>query len=38
MSLEQVIAAKPTAEFDEKYGIWGGPERLIDRAYMSLTR
>jgi cyclase len=38
MSLEQVIAAKPTAEFDEKFGAWGGPGRLIDRAYMSLSR
>ena len=38
MSLEQVIAAKPTAEFDEKYEIWGRPDMLIDRAYMSLTR
>ena len=38
MSLEQVLAAKPTAEFDAKYGLWGGPERLINRAYMSLAR
>lgn len=35
MSLEEVMAAKPTAEFDEKYG---DPSRLIDRAYMSLSR
>ena len=35
MSLEQVIAASPTAEFDDKYG---SPGRLIDRAYMSLSR
>jgi glyoxylase-like metal-dependent hydrolase (beta-lactamase superfamily II) len=34
-SLEEVIAAKPTAEFDEKYG---NPGRLIDRAYLSLSR
>jgi len=34
-SLEDVIAATPTAEFDEKYG---NPARLIDRAYMSLSR
>jgi len=34
-SLEDVIAAKPTAEFDEKYG---NPGRLIDRAYLSLSR
>ena len=38
MSLEQVITAKPTAEFDEKYGAGGDPGRLIDRAYMSLSR
>jgi cyclase len=35
MSLEQVIAAMPTEEFDDKYG---NPGRLIDRAYMTLTR
>lgn len=35
MSLEQVIEATPTAEFDDKYG---SPARLIDRAYMSLSR
>jgi glyoxylase-like metal-dependent hydrolase (beta-lactamase superfamily II) len=35
MSLEQVIAANPTADFDDKYG---SPGRLIDRAYMSLSR
>lgn len=34
-SLQDVIAAKPTAEFDEKYG---DPARLIDRAYMSISR
>lgn len=34
-SLEEVIAAMPTAEFDDKYG---DPVRLIDRAYMSLSR
>jgi len=34
-SVEEVIAAMPTAEFDEKYG---NPGRLIDRAYMSLSR
>lgn len=34
-SLGEVIAEKPTAEFDEKYG---DPGRLIDRAYMSLSR
>jgi len=33
-SLEDVIAATPTAEFDEKYG---NPAGLIDRAYMSLS-
>jgi len=35
MSLEQVIEAKPTADYDDKYG---NPGRLIDRAYMSLSR
>ena len=34
-SLEQVIAAKPTAEFDEKYG---DPGLLLNRAYMNLSR
>jgi glyoxylase-like metal-dependent hydrolase (beta-lactamase superfamily II) len=33
-SLEQVIAARPTAEWDEQRG---DPARLIDRAYASLT-
>lgn len=33
-SLESVIAAKPTAEFDEKFG---DPARLINRAYHSLS-
>lgn len=35
LSLEQVIAAKPTADFDDQYG---APERFIDRSYMSLSR
>jgi glyoxylase-like metal-dependent hydrolase (beta-lactamase superfamily II) len=35
MTLEQVIAAKPTAEFDDHYG---DPSGLIDRAYSSLTK
>jgi len=35
MSLEEVIAAKPTAEFDKKYG---NPTMLINRAYISLAR
>ena len=35
MSLDAVIAAAPTAEYDERYG---DPSRLIDRAYMSLSR
>jgi glyoxylase-like metal-dependent hydrolase (beta-lactamase superfamily II) len=35
MTLEEVIAAKPTEEFDERYG---DPVRLINRAYMSLAR
>jgi glyoxylase-like metal-dependent hydrolase (beta-lactamase superfamily II) len=34
-SLEQVIAARPTAEWDEQRG---DPARLIDRAYVSMTR
>ncbi|PCJ40149.1 MAG: MBL fold metallo-hydrolase [SAR86 cluster bacterium] len=34
-SLEEVIAAEPTREFDDRYG---DPGRLIDRAYMSLAR
>ena len=35
MSLEQVLAAKPTEDFDEKYG---DPGLLLNRAYKSLTR
>ena len=34
-TLEEVIAAKPTADFDERYG---DPSGLIDRAYSSLTK
>jgi glyoxylase-like metal-dependent hydrolase (beta-lactamase superfamily II) len=34
-SLEQVIAARPTAEFDQSQG---DPAMLLDRAYASLTR
>lgn len=34
-SLEQVIAARPTAEWDADYG---DPMRMIDRAYASLSR
>jgi len=34
-TLEQVIAAKPTAAWDE---IYGNPAAFIDRAYLSLTR
>jgi glyoxylase-like metal-dependent hydrolase (beta-lactamase superfamily II) len=34
-SLEQVVAARPTAEWDEQRG---DPARLIDRAYASMTR
>ncbi|HUF74246.1 MAG TPA: MBL fold metallo-hydrolase [Gammaproteobacteria bacterium] len=34
-SLEQVIAARPTAEWDE---VRGDPSGLIDRTYASLTR
>jgi cyclase len=35
MSLDEVLAAAPTAEFDERFG---DPARLIDRAYYSLSR
>ena len=34
-TLEEVIAARPTANWDDKKG---DPTRLIDRAYLSLTR
>jgi glyoxylase-like metal-dependent hydrolase (beta-lactamase superfamily II) len=34
-TLDEVIAAKPTAEWDE---IKGDPVRLLDRAFASLTR
>lgn len=34
-TLEEVFAAAPTREFDQQYG---DPKRLIDRAYMSLSR
>ena len=34
-SLEDVIAAEPTREFDDRYG---DPSGLINRAYMSLSR
>jgi glyoxylase-like metal-dependent hydrolase (beta-lactamase superfamily II) len=34
-SLDAVVAAEPTAEYDERYG---DPLRLINRAYVSLTR
>lgn len=34
-SLEEVVAAKPTAEFDERYG---DPAMLVDRAYASLSQ
>lgn len=34
-SLEQVIAARPTAEWDADYG---DPVRFIDRAYVTLSR
>jgi glyoxylase-like metal-dependent hydrolase (beta-lactamase superfamily II) len=33
--LEAIMAAKPTAEFDEKYG---DPTMLVDRAYASLAK
>lgn len=34
-SLEEVMAARPTANWDDQKG---DPRRLIDRAYLSLTR
>ncbi|MGE0621141.1 MAG: MBL fold metallo-hydrolase [Pseudomonadales bacterium] len=34
-SLVEVIAARPTAEFDERYG---DPALLVNRAYVSLSR
>jgi cyclase len=34
-SLEQVIAAQPTADWDEEFG---DPTRMIDRSYLSLSR
>ena len=34
-TMEEVIAAEPTADFDERYG---DPTRIINRAYMSLSR
>jgi cyclase len=34
-TLEQVIAAKPTAEWDERYG---DPTRMVNRAYAALSR
>lgn len=35
MSLDEVMAANPTEGFDERYG---DPARLINRAYISLSR
>jgi hypothetical protein len=32
-TLEEVVAANPTAEVDERYG---DPARLVNRAYRSL--
>ena len=34
-TLEQVVAARPTAEWDT---VFGDPQRLVDRAHASLTR
>jgi cyclase len=34
-SLEQVIAARPTADWDAEFG---DPTRMVDRAYLSLSR
>jgi glyoxylase-like metal-dependent hydrolase (beta-lactamase superfamily II) len=35
MTLEQVVAAKPTAEWDARYG---DPARMVNRGYAALTR
>lgn len=35
-SLEQVIAAQPTAPWDDQYG--GSADRFVDRAYQTLAR
>ena len=35
LSLEQVLAEKPTADYDEQFG---NPELFITKAYMSLSR
>jgi glyoxylase-like metal-dependent hydrolase (beta-lactamase superfamily II) len=35
LTLEQVIAAKPTADFDEQFG---DPALFVTKAYMSLGR
>ena len=35
-TLEQVVAAKPTAEWDAKYG--NPTTYFLDRSYKSLTR
>jgi hypothetical protein len=32
-TLEEVVAAKPTAEFD---AVWGSPERLLPAVYAQL--
>jgi hypothetical protein len=34
-TLQQVVAARPTAEWDERKG---NPASFLDRAYLSLTR
>jgi hypothetical protein len=34
-TLEQAIAAKPTAEWDARYG---DPTRMVNRGYAALTR
>lgn len=35
MTLEQVLAAKPTADYDEK---WGSPDRFLNGLYESVVR
>ena len=37
-SLEEVVAAKPTAEFDQTYGTGNQSLGFVDRVYTSLTK
>ena len=38
MTLEQVVAANVTADFDATYGALAGPSGFIDRVYTSLSK